>query len=96
MTTVPIGWDDIDEPSEHEARQPVCSNWWNDVKNRVKGRNLRDLDGDWSIQDTTYAYDTTLLKVREALRRVHFTENQIDESINEMLNAGILFRERKH
>lgn len=38
--------------------------------------------------------EETLLKVFDALRRCHATEEQAREAIREMLNAGILFRER--
>ncbi len=96
MTAVPIDWDEMDdEPLEQESRRSVCSNWWNDVKKRVRAQNLRDLDGDWSIQDANYLYDTTLQTVRDALLRAGLTETQATDSINQMLNAGILFRERK-
>ena len=38
--------------------------------------------------------DQTLLKARKALIQSGLTEEQADQAINEVLNAGLLFRER--
>lgn len=38
--------------------------------------------------------EQTLFKVRDSLLKVGLDDNEVDDSINEMLNAGILFRER--
>lgn len=45
-------------------------------------------------KDETYHDDNTLAKVDEALRRAGLNPEQVREAINEMQNAGILFRER--
>jgi Trp operon repressor len=49
--------------------------------------------GDVCREDIHYT-EGTLYKVYEALRRSDATEEQAQRAINEMQNAGILFRER--
>lgn len=46
------------------------------------------------ISDVTFYSEDTLFKVRGALIEATTSEAVADNCINEMLNAGILFRER--
>lgn len=45
--------------------------------------------------DDLYYDENTLMKVREALGKFLKDDHQIKDVINEMRNAGILFRERR-
>lgn len=46
------------------------------------------------IRDESYYTEETLYKVYRALRASGMSEDQSERAINEMQNAGILFRER--
>lgn len=45
-------------------------------------------------EDICHHDEDTLVKVKEALKEVHYGEYQIEQIINALLNKGILFRER--
>lgn len=47
------------------------------------------------IEDTTYHDENTLFKVYAALSAAGVTGKQATDAVNQLLNFGILFRERK-
>lgn len=62
-----------------------------EAHNKLLQRNARPLP-----LETEITHDSdTMPKVWEALREIGLNEGQIQDAVNEMQNAGILFREAK-